>query len=149
MTKVTRVYEVDEKELEEAYHTVGLLLMKLFGTDESGDLNVEFKLIDRQRTYGLPYVAQPYSHKDPEGAYRIALLNLSIATGEANTQASLRQHDKQLMQECCEAFADKLIMEGSCTQCGCRLARVPDQSGSLHGEVIKCQYHWYVDRRAE
>lgn len=87
---ITDRYEVDEKKFELAYKKVAKLLEEMFGTDSSGDPNVEFTLINRQRCESLPYYPVEYSHYTENSeemlpALKTTQMNLSMAQSRFNT----------------------------------------------------------------
>jgi len=84
--KYTENYEVDLEAFEKMHETIGDLLDAEFGVDCDHDSNVEFILIDRQRTHSLHYSPIPYYEWDNleemENALRRYWLNFTHAMHE-------------------------------------------------------------------
>jgi len=111
---------VDKKDLEALYFILVGLIVRHWGMDADGDVPLEFAVIDRTKEYDPGFEPMPYPMRDGGGLFddgptnakrleqeerrfRVAMMNLSIATGQVNDVYRMMEHFKAEIKKAAEA----------------------------------------------
>jgi len=86
---------VSEGEIEDLYKIILRILELKYEKDASGDIPVDFRLVDRTKFERLHYIPVPYEHKAKNDDERMDILsvlnlNLSIASRELDTHVRIQ-----------------------------------------------------------
>jgi len=87
--------KVSEGEIEDLYKIIRCILELKYEKDASGDIPVDFRLVDRTKFERLHYIPVPYEHKAKNDDERMDILsvlnlNLSIASRELDTHVRIQ-----------------------------------------------------------
>lgn len=88
---------VSERDLEDLYGIMNLVLETKYEQDVDGDLPVQYQLVDRTRCEPMHFMPVPYSHNAETEEQIMSnldthLVNLEIATSAVRNASHLRRH---------------------------------------------------------